>query len=120
LTIRRRAAGAGKVRAAKPRPRKTRTVRRASSGNAKRAGGITGLIRRLNLSHFGVSELLTALGLAGSVLAFAMGYGKVVAQQELMLKEQDRQGRLIDAIYQRQLWSERGTSGPLLPLGANQ
>jgi hypothetical protein len=66
----------------------------------------------LNLSHFGVSELLTVLGLAGSVLAFAMGYGKVVAQQELMLKEQDRQGRLIDKVYERALFQQSGASGP--------
>ena len=113
---RKRAVGAGKSPAPKRRSRSTAKRKRSgATGFARHAAGATRHIRgRVNaLRNIGYADILKyGLILLGAVF----GYGKMESRVESMSKEQERQGRMVDAIYQRSLFQESGRSGPDIPV----
>ena len=113
--IRKPAAGARRKAAPKRNSRSTARKRSGATGFARHAAGATRHLR-------GQVSALRNIG-AGDILKYGImliglvfGYGKLVAKVDGIDKEQARQGKMVDAIYQRSLFAERGASGPEIPV----
>ncbi len=98
-----------------------------ATGRARSAGTRTRPSRGRGFAHHvrrRVSVLASLapadwLKIAGFLMAIAtglVGYGKNTARLEAIAKEQEREIKMIDAIYQRSLWEQGGKSGPEIPV----
>ena len=115
-------AGGARSKAVPKTARSKKAGGRGATGGARTVGTRTRRSRSPapSLPSLGVADWikygLAVIGLLGGVLAAVQSYGAMTAKVEAMAKEQERQGRVLQSVYDHVAWGQGGTAGPAPPL----
>ena len=101
---------------ARPKRAKMVTGRRATNGSARGAGGRTRPILKSAPLGLSSGDWLKIAGFVAALAGALVGYGQTQAKVDALVKEQDRQGKVLQSVYDHVAWGQGGTAGPAPPL----
>lgn len=117
--IRPRAVGAAR----KAPPKKSAVKKAGVSGATGRAPTARTKTRRLKIptsarNGLGLGDWLKLAGVVGTLAGALIGYGQTQAKVDALVKEQERQGKVLQNVYDHVAFGQGGTAGPAPPLPA--